>query len=170
MRILVAYSSRTGNTKKIAEAIASVSDQTDLVRLPTEIELDQYDFVFAGLWCDKDQPDEAWKKFFQTVLSSDKPCAIFGTMGSDPFGHYGERFTQRVFNEYAKDSTVKGIRLWQGKIDPKVIEVLYKTSDLTKLDESTRTRLEAASLHPNEDDYRMAKEWARLVLNMSTTA
>lgn len=164
MRVLIAYSSRTGNTKKIAEAIAEAQPQAQLASLPAEVDLDRYDFVFAGLWCDKDQPDEEWKKFFSSILSKKKPCAIFGTMGSDPFGEYGVGFTRRLFNTFAKDPVVKGLRLWQGKIDPKVIEILYKTSDLSKLDEVTRSRLQEASSHPNEDDCRMATEWASIIL------
>lgn len=56
MKIIVLYSSRTGNTRKVAEAIASAlpvgTPCLDLTQ-PLPEDLDAYDCVFLGYWVDQ---------------------------------------------------------------------------------------------------------------------
>ena len=55
MKIIVLYSSRTGNTKKVAEAIASAlpagTPCLPAAKAPSDIET--YDLVFMGYWVDR---------------------------------------------------------------------------------------------------------------------
>ena len=63
MKVLVAYATVTGNTEIIARAIASAIPGADLKKLPADVNPQDYDFIFAGFWCDKGTPDEVWQAF-----------------------------------------------------------------------------------------------------------
>ena len=56
MKILITYSSKTGNTKKVAEAIKSQIPQADIFSV-SEIQnmekIEKYDLIFIGGWIDK---------------------------------------------------------------------------------------------------------------------
>ena len=54
---------RYRNTEIIARAIASAIPGADLKKLPTDVNSQNYDFIFAGFWCDKGTPDEVWQAF-----------------------------------------------------------------------------------------------------------
>ena len=57
MKSIVIYSSLTGNTKQVAEAITSVLPEgtpcVAMSELPSDIE--SYDLVFAGFWVDRER-------------------------------------------------------------------------------------------------------------------
>lgn len=59
MKTIVLYSSRTGNTRKVAEAIASAlpagTPCLDLTQ-PLPEDLDAYDCVFLGYWVETKAP------------------------------------------------------------------------------------------------------------------
>ena len=59
MKILVAYSTKTGNTKKVAEAIAQALPGAELHDVTTAPAPDAYDFVAMGFWVDKGGPNRA---------------------------------------------------------------------------------------------------------------
>ena len=53
MKILVVYSSKTGNTRKIARAIADALPAADLAAVEDRPDASAYDIVFMGFWVDK---------------------------------------------------------------------------------------------------------------------
>ncbi|RZN32941.1 MAG: hypothetical protein EF813_11490 [Methanosarcinales archaeon] len=68
MRTLVVYSSRTGNTKKIADAIYEITPEESKIA-PVEYNPDfkDYDFVVLGFWVDKGLPDKKAQKYLRTI-------------------------------------------------------------------------------------------------------
>ena len=87
MKVLVAYATVTGNTEIIAHAIASAIPGADLKKLPADVNPQDYDFIFAGFWCDKGTPDEVWQAFQKEAKA--KPIAYFGTMGTSRVFAFG---------------------------------------------------------------------------------
>ena len=89
MTYAIIYSSRTGNTKLLADGIRSV--------LPAETcmyfgpvsgagrEAARADVVFAGFWTDKGSCDEGMAEFLRGIVGKD--VFLFGTAG---FGGSGE--------------------------------------------------------------------------------
>ena len=59
MKILVAYLSKTGNTKKVAEAIFDeITDEKELKKIEDVDSLDGYDYSFLGFPIQRMGPDK----------------------------------------------------------------------------------------------------------------
>ena len=82
MKALVVYSSRTGNTRKIAEAIAAVLPGCEIHPVESAPAPEGYDLVAVGYWVDKGMPDAQAKAYLETVR--DANVALFGTLGAWP--------------------------------------------------------------------------------------
>ncbi len=73
MKILVAYSSKTGNTKKLAAGIYSLlkRDVEDLdisiCKMSNAKDLDAYDTILVGYWVDKGGPNKEATKFLSSL-------------------------------------------------------------------------------------------------------
>ena len=69
MKSIVLYSTRTGNTKMVAEAIASALPEGTPCRNIREMNesLSDYDCVFMGFWVDKGTADDASRKVLENL-------------------------------------------------------------------------------------------------------
>ena len=74
MKALVVYSSRTGNTRKIAEAIAAVLPGCEIHPVESAPAPEGYDLVAVGYWVDKGMPDAQAKAYLETVR--DRECGF----------------------------------------------------------------------------------------------
>jgi flavodoxin len=81
MKVKVVYHSKTGNTKKVAEAIAKAVGTT-AVQITDKINFDSADLLFIGDGVYGAKPNKITVEFIKT-LSSDKVknVAVFGTYG-----------------------------------------------------------------------------------------
>lgn len=158
MKTLVVYSSRTGNTKMIAEAVAEALAPCDFHPVQEAPDAAAYDFVAVGYWVDKGMPDTACQNYMATI--KDKKTALFGTLGVDPSHDHAKDCAKKGEDLLREGgNTVYGTVLSQGKIDPKVIEAMKKMAgDVHPMTPERIARIEAAKSHPNEDDCRRAKE------------
>ena len=50
MKIAIIYSSLTGNTKMVAEAIAAVLPGSELYSVEDQVDLTKYDCIAVGFW------------------------------------------------------------------------------------------------------------------------
>ena len=83
MKVLIAYSSRTGNTRRVAEALAKAAPEGSLLaRVEDTPSADGFDVVFAGYWLDRGGPDAKAKEFLHSLHG--KHVVLFETMGADP--------------------------------------------------------------------------------------
>lgn len=85
MKALVLYSSETGRTKKLAEAVLSVLPaNTDFLPMEEAPEsFDDYDIVFAGIWFLNLKLDETSRSLLPRLKA--KKVALFATMHRDLF-------------------------------------------------------------------------------------
>ncbi|MCK5132590.1 MAG: flavodoxin domain-containing protein [Candidatus Sabulitectum sp.] len=165
MKIAVIYSSKTGNTKKVASAILEgVGAQAQLFSVDDEISLDEYDLIFMGFWVDKGSPDKKASEFMSKI--SWKKVAYFVTLGAYPD------------SQHAKDSLEKGIALLgehceivdsficQGAIDPKLMEWMMTLPEdhPHSPDEKRIKRWEDACNRPDSTDLLHAKEFGNNVI------
>lgn len=158
MRTLVVYSSRTGNTKMIAEAVSETLAPCDLHSVKDAPDPAAYDFVAVGYWVDKGMPDAASQTYMKTIRG--KKTALFGTLGVDPAHDHAKDCARKGEDLLRQgNNIVYGTVLSQGKIDPKIIEVMKKTAqDVHPMTPERVARIEAAKSHPDAEDRKRAKE------------
>ena len=129
MKILLAYSSRTKSTKKVAEAIyneiKSLADVTllDIKRQKTKLQ-EQYDLYILGAWTDKTTANKKMRNFVDTQEIKDKKVALFLTCGV-PREHCHADDSINNYIDFMKErgNDVLKTFVCQGKIDPKVLIV-----------------------------------------------
>ena len=153
MKALVVYSSRTGNTRKIAEAIAAVLPGSGAALLPER-------HLAVGYWVDKGMPDAQAKAYLETVR--DAKVALFGTLGAWPDSDHARDCIaqgEALVNAPERRNKVLGTYLCQGKVDPKIVAMMQKmASDVHPMTPERKARLEEAAKHPDEADCLRAQE------------
>lgn len=167
MKTLIVYSSLTGNTKKVAEAIASILPSCDIFPVqeaPSSTE--GYGLVAVGYWVDKGMPDSRTKDWLKGVKNS--RIAFFGTLGAYPDSDHARECMakgEQLVSSPEQGNTIFGSWLCQGRIDPKVIEAMAKMAgNVHPMTPERKARIEEASHHPDDNDLLAAQEFFRRVL------
>lgn len=163
MKILIAVSSKTGNTRKIAEAIASAVPEAELHNVEDAPDPSPYDLIFMGFWVDKGTADKKAAGFIEKI--SKKTVAIFATLGAYPDSQHATDSLEKVA-KLLPDCQVVDRYICQGAIDPKLIEWMSKlpADHPHAPDDLRRQRWQDALTHPDENDCQAASEWAKAVL------
>ncbi|MDO5718620.1 MAG: flavodoxin family protein [Tissierellia bacterium] len=160
MKTLVAYSSKTGNTKMVAEAINEVLNGELLdVRKKDSVNLDDYNKIVIGFWVDKGGPDPLALEFMKIV--KDKEVGLFFTLGAYPDSDHAEDVMNKstAMMEENGNKVVAKFRC-MGKIDPALTARFKKLGEDSphKMDEARMKRHEEAAKHPNQEDFDNAKK------------
>ncbi len=163
MKILIAFSSKTGNTQKVAEAIQNALPGSELYHVETAPNPDKFDLIFMGFWVDKGTADEKAQEYIQKIKH--KSVALFGTLGAYPDSQHAHDSLKKVA-ELLPDSQVIDRYLCQGAIDPKLIDWMsgLPAEHPHAPDEERRKRWNDAANHPDETDCQKAKDWANSVV------
>lgn len=167
MKTIVLYSTRTGNTKKVAEAIASAlptgTPCVSVKEVPSDIA--SYDCVFLGFWVDRGSADKDSQETLKTLHN--KHVAIFATLGADPKSEHAAASLQAGADFLPTGVDVAGTFICQGAVDPKLIEMMYKKFPAGhphgKSPERDALHAEAAK-HPDAADLAHAKAFAADVM------
>lgn len=160
MNILVTYSSKTGNTKKLAEGIfeALPADQKTILPMQEAGDLKTYDIVLTGYWVDKGGPNEEAKAFLEQLEG--KKTGLFATLAFWPDS--GHAWNSLVAGEklVKEKNTVIGKYICQGRLDEKVIEMFEKFPEGNphKPTPEKRKRYKIAENHPSKADIAAAAE------------
>ena len=161
MKALVVYSSRTGNTRKIAEAIAAVLPGCEIYPVESAPAPEGYDLVAVGYWVDKGMPDADAKRYLESIENC--TVALFGTLGAWPDSEHAadcKKKGEALLNEPQRGNRVLGSVLCQGRVDPAVVAMMQKMADNAHpMTDERRARLEEAAKHPDEEDCRQAREY-----------
>ncbi len=157
MKSLIVYSSRTGNTRAVAEAIKEViPSPCDIKAVEDAPDPEAYDFIAMGYWVDKGMPDAKAKAYMKTIKG--KKVGLFGTLGAYPDSEHGDDCRAKAA-ELMEGNELLGQFLCQGKVDPKVLEMMAKKfSDQHPMTEERKARIEEARKHPNETDFSAARK------------
>lgn len=158
MRCLVVYSSRTGNTKKVAKAIFSILPATSVLS-PVEQapDPDPFDFICLGFWVDRGKPDAAMAEYMKRVQQ--KQVGLFGTLGAWPHSQHAHDCMEHA-KALMAGNEVLGTFICQGKIDPKLLaamETMREAKQAHLMTEDRKARIEEAKKHPNANDCAQAK-------------
>ncbi|MCG8640493.1 MAG: flavodoxin family protein [Desulfobacterales bacterium] len=157
MKSMIVYSSRTGNTRAVAEAVQEVFPPScELVSVEEAPDPESYDVIAIGYWVDKGGPDKKAAAFMEGVKG--KKVGLFGTLGAYPDSEHAHECRARALAMMAGND-VLGQFLCQGKVDPKVLEMMAKmASDQHPMTEERKARIEEAKKHPDKADFEAAKK------------
>lgn len=168
---LLLYSSVTGNTRMIAEAmVRELPPDTVLAPireapLPTD-----FDLVIIGFWVHRGGPDPRTIRYMETVRHRD--VAFFGTLAAYPDSDHARGVLAKAEQLLAHNRIV-GSFLCQGKLAPKRLAERLRGDFVDArhpMTDERRARLLEAASHPDARDLRMAREaaqrfWLRHVAN-----
>jgi flavodoxin len=158
MQTLIVYSSLTGNTKKVAEAIYKVfGKEAMLFPVETAPAPTNCDFVIVGFWVDKGTADKKAQEYLKTI--QDKPVALFATLGAYPDSEHAASSLKNAAAFMDASNQLVGTFICQGKIDPNLIEQ-FKNMPGNHPHTVTPERMERykkAASHPDASDLETAQ-------------
>lgn len=161
MKFLITYSSRTGNTKKVAEALAKAAPaESRLANVDEKPLADGYDVVFAGYWLDRGSSDDKGKKFLHSLHG--KKVVLFETMGADPVSEHAYTGFANAGLALSEDNHVIGVLAIQGAIDPSLLETMRKLPKDNPHNSSFMEKAaKEAAKHPDEEDLKKAENYMK---------
>lgn len=159
MKILLVYSSLTGNTKKLAEKLFEIMpEDTEIYKVEDAPEPDNYDLVCVGFWADRENADKKAQEFMKKISS--KNVFLFATLGAYPDSEHAVKTMKNAKSIVQERNTVVGEFICQGKVDENLVK---RFSQLPPehphgMTAARKARIEEASKHPNEDDFSKARQ------------
>lgn len=163
MKALVVYSSLTGNTKKLAEAIYSeINIEKDICKSNEDFNIDDYDYIVAGYWVNKGICDDKVKEILEKCHH--KNIILFGTLGAAENSAYYDSIKKRIEELVPEENKIAGHFLCQGKINEKLTERYKEMLKSNPNDEHIIEQLknhEAAKSHPDDKDICNVKIFIR---------
>ena len=144
--IAVIYSSRTGNTQKVAERLAealgaSCHSVKDTAAVPENADL------CIGTWIDRGTADASAKKYIESLRG--RRVFIYGTLGAEPDSEHCAKGIANIRALFDPSNLV------QGAIDPMLIEMFKSMpkDNVHAFTEENAARYAAAASHPDEGDF-----------------
>ena len=129
MKYAIVYSSRTGNTKLLAETLHAVLDPKECIYFgaPGAAAL-QADRIYAGFWTDQGSCDADTAAFLDTV--TDQQVFLFGTAGFGGSSDYFDHILENVQRHLSSEAAVVGRFMCQGKM-PLSVRARYEKMQLS---------------------------------------
>ncbi len=164
MKILLAYSSKTGNTKKVCDAVYNeIKDNHDVDYLTVKEtkSYEDYDLVLVGYWVDKGTANREARKLITAVRG--KELGLIGTLGADPESFHGKKVIKNVAELVDESNTYHGSFLCRGK----VAEKLIKRLKFAPVPKHIREQMYEASINsrePNEEDLQNARDYINKIV------
>jgi len=166
MRVLICYSSKTGNTRKLATAIESITPYAcDIAEISPAIfsEISNYDLILIGYWVEGSKADKNTLEFLKQV--ENKRIALFGTCGTDPEHPYVKSILKRTEEELSNTNELMGHIICRGEIAVEVIDNFEQLVKLQPENQSLKTLLSQFKSqypgsigHPNEEDLKKVRQ------------
>jgi putative heme utilization carrier protein HutX len=166
MKCAVIYSSKTGNTKKVAEAILQEmpegTELHDVASVPADAE---FDLVAMGYWIDKGIADQQAMNFI-TSIDNTRIFSFF-TLGAHPDSDHAKACRTNCNTLYAKNCEIIGTYCCQGAIDPKLTTWMEQlpAEHPHAPNKERRKRWAEAAEHPNQADLEAARAAMRQALD-----
>lgn len=161
MRCAVIYSSLTGNTRMVAEAIRDAMPQdTAIYPVAQAPDPGSFDFLALGFWADKGKVDLAMQAYMEKTTNKGIRIGLFGTLGAYPDSDHGRNFMADA-RERVTGNTVLGDFLCMGKVDPKLLKTMetmrQKGDSVHPMTTERAARIAEGAKHPDNADLAAAK-------------
>lgn len=148
MKALVVYSSRSGNTKKLAEALyGALQCEKDLLSIDDNPDPSGYVFVAVGFWLQGGQPDFATLDFLPKI--GEKEVVLFATHGAARNSDHAKNAMNKA-KELAAPARICAVFSCPGEVSEEFLEkAAQKDPQPPWLADAP-----AAKGHPDENDLR----------------
>lgn len=159
MKAAVVYSTLTGNTRKVAEAVkAALPEGTEIYAVEDAPAPDGFELVAMGFWVDRGVADEKAAAYMKTITG--KKVFSFFTLGADPNSEHAKSCHEKTAQGYGEGCEIIGTFHCQGAVDPKLIEWMMKLppEHPHAPNEERRQRWAEAAKHPDQADLDAAAE------------
>ena len=159
----VVYSSKTGNTARLAERLREILPHSGLAYFgPPEKEAADAEVLFVGFWTDKGDCDETISAFLEHLRG--RRVFLFGTAGFGGSADYFEAILSRVRAHLDESNTVIGAYMCQGRM-PEAVRRRYEAMQAQE-PEKVRGLLknfDRALSHPDAGDLRRLEQAAESI-------
>jgi flavodoxin len=160
-KTLVTYFSRTGNTKKVAEAIFEEIPGDKVLKPMDEVQdLAAYPHIFVGFPVQSHSVPYQAEVFLKKV-GEGKKVALFSTHGSVTGSNLSREALEYASILVSKAKLV-GTFSCRGKVSMKALEVLMKSPE----HEAWADMAASAATHPDEHDLAEARAFARWAMTL----
>jgi flavodoxin len=152
MKTLVVYSSQSGNTRKLADAVFELIDAKKEIYPVTEApDPSGYDSVAVGFWLKAGKPDPLSSEFLSKIKT--QQLFLFATHGAAAGSTHAEGAMSHA-RSLVPEATVRGTFNCQGEVNPEVLErASQKPEPPVWLEDAP-----SAAGHPNRDDMQELKK------------
>lgn len=162
MKVIIVYSTLTGNTQKVAEGIYDRIKQQQNIEIKitnladSSEDMTPYDLVVLCYWCRRGTADPRTMAFIETV--KDKKIIAIGTLGAYPNSPHGEMLKVNVKKLIEEKNIFIADFTCQGKIDPQRTQARLKIpkGQPHHLDEAGYQRHLESRKHPDMNDIENA--------------
>ena len=150
MSYAIVYSSRTGNTALLAQALQEVLPQETCCYCGApHADALSADALYVGFWTDKGTCDEATARFLQSL--TDQKVFLFGTAGFGGSPAYFAQILERVKTNLAPEVEVTGTYMCQGKM-PQTVRDRYEAMEDSPRRTAMLANFDQAASHPDQQD------------------
>lgn len=158
MRISVIYSSLSGNTRQVAEAVHGLLPEGSPLRPVQEApDPEEYDLLLLGFWVHRAKPDPLMWQYMEKIQN--KTVAAFGTLVARPDSDHARKVVENLETRLSGNK-ILGSFLCQGRLAPKRFEARLSGAAANAhhpLTEERKAALIAANSHPDEEDLKAVR-------------
>lgn len=173
-KTLICFSSKTGNTQKIADIIYDICPfDKEMIKLEENNFLERannYNLLIIGYWVENSKANSLTIDFLKTIKN--KKLILFGTAGTDINNPYIKSVITKTESIIDSSNKLLGHFICQGEIAEDVIkdfETLVKSQPENKmlagLLDIFKRQLPLSKGRPNEIDIKQAKEYFENLFN-----
>lgn len=124
MKGIIIYSSKTDNTKRMAEKIyEALKNEYEMTieNIRDSPDIESYDFVLLGGWVDRGTLETQTRKYLEKIKN--KKLGLFATLGAMPDSEHGRKVIKNL-EGLLRGKESLGQYICPGLVDPKMIEKL----------------------------------------------
>lgn len=160
MKTLVAYSSSTGNTRKVAEAIfAGIPGEKEIMPLSEVGDAGSYDLLFLGFPTHRFGPDKRAEGAIRKHCTAGRKVALFVTHAAPEEAPEVQEWMQK-FRDAASSAEIVGFFDCQGQM-ANGVKTMLRIFGSRKLKEGVRN--DTSQGKPDESRLLKAREFGRTV-------
>ena len=155
MTYSIVYSSKTGNTRMLAEALAAFLPEEDRVYMGEPVpQAQDAERIYVGFWTDKGTCDPETAAFLAELTTQE--VFLFGTAGFGGSADYFEKILAEVKQKLSPQVRLIGTYMCQGKM-PQGVRRRYEAMEESPRRQMLLDNFDQALSHPDEADLQHLK-------------